>query len=178
MDQFHTLLWVLGVLPPSSLLALINLVIIPVVLTATLFLGPLSLLYLERNLIFQTNCDFRRDVIDIMLSLEGMRNYIVVCKRKGWGGIGRWCTIRSPSYTSRLALLGLSHLTETILFKGPLTEEFVFRACVIALLHFAGYSNMYLVFASSLYFGIGEFCFFFSQSYFQYCLTHHINKLP
>ena len=85
MDQFHTLLWVLGVLPPSSLLALINLVIIPVVLTATLFLGPLSLLYLERNLIFQTNCDFRHDVIDIMLSLEGMRNYIVVCKRKGMG---------------------------------------------------------------------------------------------
>lgn len=69
---------------------------------------------------------------------------------------------RSPSYSSGLALLGHSHLTESILFKGPLTEEFVFRACVIALLHFAGYSNMYLVFASSLYFGIGEFRFFFS----------------
>lgn len=112
LDQFHSLLWVLGVLPPSSLLALINLVIIPVLLTATLFLGPLSLLYLERNLIFQTNCDFRRDVIDVMFSLEGMRNYIVVCKRKGWGGIGRWCTI-----VAHHTLLGLLCLAIPILLK-------------------------------------------------------------
>ncbi|GAB5590005.1 CAAX prenyl protease [Umbelopsis nana] len=116
MDQFRSLLWILGVLPPTSLMALINVILLPLALTAILFLGPLFLMYLDQDLIFQANCNFKRDIIDAALSLEGMRNYIV----------------------------------------GPLTEEVVFRACVIALLKFAGYSKMYLVFASSLYFGIAH----------------------
>ncbi|KAI8979506.1 hypothetical protein BDF20DRAFT_793997, partial [Mycotypha africana] len=39
---------------------------------------------------------------------------------------------------------------------GPLTEEFVFRACVIAILFQAHYSKKYLIFASPLYFGLAH----------------------
>jgi hypothetical protein len=78
MDQFRSLLWILGVLPPTSLMALINVILLPLALTAILFLGPLSLMYLDQDLIFQANCNFKRDIIDAALSLEGMRNYIVV----------------------------------------------------------------------------------------------------
>ncbi|KAH8551760.1 CAAX protease self-immunity-domain-containing protein [Umbelopsis sp. PMI_123] len=116
VDQVHSLLWILGVIPPSSLLALLNVITLPIVLTASLFLGPLSLMYLDSSLIFQSNFSFERDVRQTFMSLEGLRNYVI----------------------------------------GPLTEEFVFRACVIALLKFSGYSDMYLVFASSLYFGLAH----------------------
>lgn len=37
-----------------------------------------------------------------------------------------------------------------------MTEEFVFRACMIATLHQAKYSTRYLVFVSPLYFGIAH----------------------
>ncbi|KAI8643627.1 CAAX protease self-immunity-domain-containing protein [Parasitella parasitica] len=39
---------------------------------------------------------------------------------------------------------------------APLTEEFVFRACIIAVLHQANYSKNYLIFISPLYFGIAH----------------------
>lgn len=39
---------------------------------------------------------------------------------------------------------------------APLTEEFVFRACMIAILFQANYSRNYLIFVSPLYFGIGK----------------------
>lgn len=39
---------------------------------------------------------------------------------------------------------------------APLTEEFVFRACMIAVLYQANYSRNYLIFVSPLYFGIGK----------------------
>ncbi|CEP13839.1 hypothetical protein [Parasitella parasitica] len=39
---------------------------------------------------------------------------------------------------------------------APLTEEFVFRACIIAVLNQAHYSKNYLIFISPLYFGIAH----------------------
>ncbi|KAI7888675.1 CAAX protease self-immunity-domain-containing protein [Mucor mucedo] len=39
---------------------------------------------------------------------------------------------------------------------APLTEEFVFRSCMIAVLYQAGYSKNYLIFISPLYFGIAH----------------------
>ncbi|KAJ2957469.1 hypothetical protein NQZ79_g6824 [Umbelopsis isabellina] len=116
LDQIHSLLSILGVLTPSSIAATINVLVLPLLLTASLFLGPLSILYMEQCLIFQYHFDFKRDVLQTVSSLEGLRNYIV----------------------------------------GPLTEEFVFRACVIAVLKFSGYSTNYLIFASSLYFGLAH----------------------
>ncbi|KAL7312409.1 CAAX prenyl protease [Mucor circinelloides] len=39
---------------------------------------------------------------------------------------------------------------------APLTEEFVFRSCMIAVLYQASYSKNYLIFVSPLYFGIAH----------------------
>ncbi|ORY97723.1 hypothetical protein BCR43DRAFT_490250 [Syncephalastrum racemosum] len=39
---------------------------------------------------------------------------------------------------------------------GPATEEWVFRACVITVLHEAQYSHAYLIFASPVYFGLAH----------------------
>ncbi|KAI9483011.1 MAG: hypothetical protein EXX96DRAFT_536379 [Benjaminiella poitrasii] len=39
---------------------------------------------------------------------------------------------------------------------APLTEEFVFRACMISVLYQANYSRKYLIFVSPLYFGIAH----------------------
>ncbi|KAI8140799.1 hypothetical protein BJV82DRAFT_671176 [Fennellomyces sp. T-0311] len=39
---------------------------------------------------------------------------------------------------------------------APITEEFVFRACMIAVLHHAGFSRAYLIFVSPMYFGLAH----------------------
>lgn len=40
--------------------------------------------------------------------------------------------------------------------QAPATEEWVFRACMIALLYEAGHSISYLIFVSPMYFGLGK----------------------
>ena len=42
-------------------------------------------------------------------------------------------------------------------FFGPITEELVFRACVLAVYHLAGSSRNKMIFLSPLLFGLGEF---------------------
>ena len=42
-------------------------------------------------------------------------------------------------------------------FFGPLTEELVFRACVLAVYHLAGSSRNKMIFLSPLLFGLGEY---------------------
>jgi len=78
MDQIRSLLWILGVVPPSSWFAFVNVICLPVLLTASLFLGPLSLMYLDNSLIFQSRFSFDRDVRQMLMSLEGLRNFIIV----------------------------------------------------------------------------------------------------
>ncbi|OBZ91763.1 CAAX prenyl protease 2 [Choanephora cucurbitarum] len=103
-------LWVaLGIRPVSWYL------LSPLFLTVLLFLGPLSVLYFDRELPFQTHCSFS-DIKAIWTSLIGQRNYCV----------------------------------------GPLTEEFVFRACMIAVLFHAGMNSSQLIFISPLYFGVAH----------------------
>ncbi|KAI9279287.1 CAAX protease self-immunity-domain-containing protein [Sporodiniella umbellata] len=103
------LLVALGLMPSLAVLK-------PVILTMLLFLGPLSIMYFDRELFFQSNFDFKRDLVESFTQPLGQRNYIV----------------------------------------APLTEEFVFRACMIATLHQADYSRNYLIFASPLYFGLAH----------------------
>ncbi|PWY98637.1 Abi-domain-containing protein [Testicularia cyperi] len=86
------------------------------ILTSSLFLGPLYVSWLSRELPFQSQFDFRRDVIDKVATLPGMRNFVV----------------------------------------GPLTEELVFRSCILSNLFFAGVSQSKLIFASPLFFGIAH----------------------
>ena len=44
--------------------------------------------------------------------------------------------------------------------QGPLTEELVFRSCIVAVSHAAGFSKSQIVFLSPVYFGFGQLsCF-------------------
>lgn len=92
-------------------------IIKPILLTMSLFLGPLSVMFFEQELPFQKHFNVERDLYSIFTTLLGQRNYLV----------------------------------------GPLTEEFVFRACMIAVLYQANYSTTFLIFVSPLYFGLGKF---------------------
>ncbi|KAI9272090.1 hypothetical protein EDC94DRAFT_249321 [Helicostylum pulchrum] len=88
----------------------------PLLLTMSLFLGPLSVMFFEQELPFQKHFSVERDLYSIFTTLLGQRNYLV----------------------------------------GPLTEEFVFRACMIAVLYQANYSTTFLIFVSPLYFGLAH----------------------
>lgn len=111
LDQ-QDIFTVLGLIKPKISSHIID----PLLLTAFLFLGPLSVMLFDQELPFQKYFDYQRDFIEIFTTLLGIRNYIV----------------------------------------APITEEFVFRACIIAILFQANYSINYLIFASPLYFGIGK----------------------
>ncbi|ORZ09144.1 hypothetical protein BCR42DRAFT_423824 [Absidia repens] len=88
----------------------------PFLLTMTLFLGPLTILYFDNQLPGQNGFDIGKDVIQVFWSLHGQRNYVF----------------------------------------APLTEEYVFRSCMIAILHQANYSYSYLIFVTPLYFGLAH----------------------
>lgn len=61
------------------LLALdVKVIVYPLLLTAMLFLGPLSIMFFDRELPFQQNFDFKRDFHSTFCTLLGQRNYIVV----------------------------------------------------------------------------------------------------
>lgn len=49
---------------------------------------------------------------------------------------------------------------------APITEEFVFRACMISVLYQANYARNYLIFVSPLYFGLGKFYVKKKKSFF------------
>lgn len=40
--------------------------------------------------------------------------------------------------------------------QGPVTEEIVFRACILAIYHVAGASRSKMIFLSPLWFGVGK----------------------
>lgn len=42
--------------------------------------------------------------------------------------------------------------------QGPVTEEIVFRACILAIYHLAGASRPKMIFLSPLWFGVGKLC--------------------
>lgn len=76
--QFTTLLLYLGVRPLPLDITLVNVLTFPLLHVAILFLGPLVLDGFERNLPFQRNFNFQRDVIGEITSLVGLRNFIAV----------------------------------------------------------------------------------------------------
>ena len=49
-------------------------------------------------------------------------------------------------------------------FFGPITEELVFRACVLAVYHLAGSSRNKMIFLSPLLFGLGGYISFSPRS--------------
>ena len=101
--------------PDLTLREAAQLVAYPLACTASLFLGPLYTLALDGRLPGLGAWSWRLDVVSVVKSLRGIRNYIV----------------------------------------GPITEELVFRSCVVATAALYGRSKRYLVFVTPLYFGIG-----------------------
>lgn len=88
----------------------------PILITSTLFLGPLYVAALDKTLPFQQNFSVKEDIIAKYDNVWGIRNYII----------------------------------------GPLTEEVIFRGCVLAVHDLAGIGRNKLIFLTPLYFGIGE----------------------
>jgi prenyl protein peptidase len=92
-------------------------ILAPLLLTSTLYLGPLYVAALDGTLPFQKHFSIRSSIAAKFNNIWGIRNFVV----------------------------------------GPLTEEAVFRGCILALHALAGFSKKQLIFATPLYFGIGEF---------------------
>ncbi|SNX87971.1 related to CAAX prenyl protease 2 [Melanopsichium pennsylvanicum] len=88
----------------------------PLLLTSLLFLGPITVSFLDRQLPFQRFFSFHRDLVEKVTTLAGIRNFLV----------------------------------------GPITEELVFRTAILTTLLFSGVSNIKLIFASPIFFGIAH----------------------
>ncbi|KAI0685731.1 hypothetical protein BC835DRAFT_1455259 [Cytidiella melzeri] len=81
-----------------------------------LYTGPLYVAYLSGTLPLQQHWSVKRNVVPVLTTWVGWRNYII----------------------------------------APLTEEVVFRACILALYHMAGVSSKKLIFLSPLWFGLAH----------------------
>jgi prenyl protein peptidase len=107
---------------------------LPYLLTPTLFLGPIYGWYLQGRWPFQSNWSWKRSVLGSIDNWPGIRNYIVV----------RTFSHYAPFEFAHIRIL-----------QGPITEEIVFRACVISVYHLAGVSPTKMVFLTPLSFAIG-----------------------
>ena len=113
-------------------------IILPCLVTPVLYLGPLYACYLAEALPFQRRWSFSRDFLSTFASWIGVRNYIVV---------------RRNHYLSNP---NASDADPPVREQGPITEEVVFRACVLAVYHMAGASRKKMIFLSPLVFGVGQ----------------------
>ncbi|THH18607.1 hypothetical protein EW146_g2429 [Bondarzewia mesenterica] len=81
--------------------------------TPALYLGPLYVRYLGKELPFMKRWTFKEHILDTFFTWKGFRNFIV----------------------------------------GPITEELVWRSCIIAVYNLAGVSTNFLVFFTPISFG-------------------------
>ncbi|GBB86271.1 hypothetical protein RclHR1_01270017 [Rhizophagus clarus] len=116
LTEINTTWVLLGFSFPSRLYYLLNTVLIPLGLSMSLFIGPLFIKFLDKELPFQAAFNWRDDVFDYIGSLIGFRNLIF----------------------------------------APMTEEFVFRCCMVPLLALANFSHAQIIFLSPLVFGIAH----------------------
>ncbi|KAI7820851.1 hypothetical protein BC939DRAFT_218661 [Gamsiella multidivaricata] len=113
MGHFFRLLGL--TIPATNPIKALNHIVLPVLLVAILFLGPLMMQFLDRELPFQARFHWsvqRR----YLTSWIGIRNYIV----------------------------------------GPIAEEFIFRACMVAVVSYSGASIRSMVFGLPMVFGIAH----------------------
>ncbi|CAG8488284.1 10173_t:CDS:2, partial [Ambispora leptoticha] len=78
LRQLSTTLNLIGFTLPSRYQILFNQATLPLFLTSILFLGPLLVMWFDQELPFQARFNWYRDVIALMRSLIGFRNYIFV----------------------------------------------------------------------------------------------------
>ncbi|KAF9429204.1 hypothetical protein BGZ76_001670 [Entomortierella beljakovae] len=105
----------MGISFPENILLLANHIVIPVVLIAILYMGPILMMFLSNELPFQQTFDWTTHLL-YLKGLIGMRNLVV----------------------------------------GPVSEEFIFRGCMVAVVAFSGASTSKLIFALPLVFGIAH----------------------
>jgi len=43
-----------------------------------------------------------------------------------------------------------------ILFQGPISEEFIFRSCMVSVCYMANFSNTFMIFVLPLFFGVAH----------------------
>jgi len=112
LDALHSTVKSLGLSPRITSLR----GMLPYFLVPLLYSGPLFTLFLESALPFQRKWSFKEDLVAVLSSPQGLRNYIV----------------------------------------SPITEEVVFRSCIIAIAHLADDSWRSMIFVSPLWFGFAH----------------------
>ncbi|CAG8434945.1 15396_t:CDS:2 [Funneliformis mosseae] len=116
LSEIYTTLVLLGFSLPTHPYHILNTFFIPLGLTMSLFIGPLFVKFLDKELPFQAKFNWRYDILNYITSLIGFRNLIF----------------------------------------APMTEEFVFRCCMVPLLALADFSRIQIIFLSPLVFGIAH----------------------
>lgn len=111
----HSVASLLGLHIPVNPGQLVNLLVLPMGLTVTLFAGSFWIMAIEGELPGQKSFSWQR-VKDGFAGWQGIRTYIM----------------------------------------GPLTEELVFRSCIIAVSYLGGISKRQIVFLTPLYFGLAH----------------------
>lgn len=115
-------------------------------LTATLYLGPLVTLALDRELPGQENFEYKRDVQSRWDNVWGLRNYVVVSRQAR--------TLWTPASKTRCKL---TRETCRIRRQGPLTEEVIFRGCIVGLAANTQHgSTLRTIFLTPLYFAVAH----------------------
>lgn len=108
-------------------------IIWPSLTAPVLFFGPLYVCLLQGSLPFQRYWSIRQNVLSVVCTWEGWRNYIIVRP--------------SPPHST---------ISIHLLVQAPITEELVFRACIIAVYYMSGASLARIIFLSPLTFGAGK----------------------
>lgn len=126
----------LGMAVPSSLGDAARLVLLPLGLTMSLFAGSLYVTYLAE-------------------CMPGQRWW---SPAMAWREFGGWQGLRNLILVSRRAEQQGSIILTQICnaSQGPLTEEVVFRSCIVPVSALAGMSKTQIIFLSPLYFGLGR----------------------
>jgi prenyl protein peptidase len=82
LTEIETTWALLGFSIPTSLYYLLNTLLIPLGLSMSLFIGPLFIKFLDKELPFQATFNWQDDVFDYIGSLIGFRNLIFVSSNK------------------------------------------------------------------------------------------------
>ncbi|KAG9291485.1 hypothetical protein G9A89_021904 [Geosiphon pyriformis] len=76
IDQLKTTFTLVGLNLPYNFLKILSIAALPLLLTCTLFLGPLTILLINHQLPFQSHFSWRHNLLEPITSLLGFRTYI------------------------------------------------------------------------------------------------------
>ncbi|KAJ9099271.1 hypothetical protein QFC21_004152 [Naganishia friedmannii] len=122
---------------------------LPYILAPLLFIGPLYTTYLDKALPFQ---QFGRASLGLGSSTrnDGMLDCLRVFWTRGGDEVDPVERMKSRNLQRRRWI----ELRNCV--AGPVSEEIVFRSCIIAIYQLSEFSNQFLVFVSPLWFGVAH----------------------